>query len=169
MASWITDENGKWHPAKEKVGLINRSDKVLKIKKTDKEGKEYIEEVKPGEPYIYEGPDRAALYELWSRDKTGKTTTIGEDFRTNTEFLEYYAKSRNAFGFASVQEFLDYLGYDTKQIKKDFNEKASVINKHELPNRIEEIKRLGGGDDRAGGGNAKYGGFGDIPDAAFSR
>ena len=163
MSSWVTDEKGLWHPAKEKVGLVNRSGKTIKVKSKDREGKEFVQDIAPGEPYVYEGPDRAALFELWQLDKTGKTTTVGEDFRRNTEFLESYAKARNAFGFASVQEYLDYLGYDEKKVKEEFALKASVINKHEMKERIEEIKMLGGGSDTATGKQLQYGGFGNVP------
>ena len=153
---WITDQDGVWHPAKEKVGLTNHSNKPMKHPVTG-------EKIGPGEPYIYEGPDRAALLELYLMDKTGKTTTLGENFRQNTEFLEYYAKMRNAFGFNSVDEFLTYLGYDAEEKKKEFEKRAIVITKHELEKRVAEIKKLGGGSDTAGGVNIKYGGFGDIP------
>ena len=155
--TWVTDEKGLWHPAKEKVALTNHSSKPFKHPNTD-------QMVQPDEPFIYEGPDRAALFELYQIDKTGKTTTLGENFRQNTEFLEYYAKMRNAFGFNNVNEFLAYIGYDEKEIKKQFEEKASVINKHELPKTIEEIKRIGGGSDTAGGQQVRYGGFGKIPE-----
>ncbi len=156
MPSWVTDEKGLWHPAKEKVGLTNHGDKPFKHPVTG-------EMIGPGEPFIYEGPDRAALFELYTIDKTGKTTTLGENFRQNTEFLEYYAKMRNAFGFTNVDQFLEYLGYDEEGKKKEFEEKASRINKHEIPKRVKEIQKLGGGDDRAGGKNVRFGGFGDIP------
>ncbi len=170
MASWITDEKGKWHPAKEKVALTNLSGKVLTFKKKDKDGKEFVESVNPGEPYIYEGPCREALFQLWEIDKTGGTTTIGEDFRTNTEFLESYAKARNAFGFKDVNEYLGYLGFDEKKVKEDFEAKASKVSKHELPNRIAEIKRIGGGDNRANPGkDIRYGGFGEPAELTGSR
>lgn len=156
MPNWVTDEKGLWHPAKEKVALTNHSDKPFKNPTTG-------EMVQPGDVFIYEGPDRAALFELYKIDKTGKTTTLGENFRQNTEFLEYYAKMRNAFGFESVDAFLSYLGYNEEEKKKEFESKASVINKHDLPKRVEMIKQVGGGSDTATGKNVRYGGFGEIP------
>jgi len=170
MASWITDEYGKWHPAKEIASLVNRSNKAIEIEMTDGEGKKFKKKINPGEPYIYEGPDRAALFELWELDKTGKTTTLGSDFRQNPEFLESYAKARNAFGFNSVDEYLMYLNYDFKKVKEDFDKKASIITKHELSARIAEIKRIGGGSDLANPGkNIKYGGFGEPEELSVAK
>ena len=156
MPSWITDEKGLWHPAKEKVALTNNSDKAFKHPVTG-------ELINPGDPYIYEGPDRAALLELYLIDKTGATTTLGEDFRKNTEFMEYYSKMKTMFGFNTVDDFLSYLGYNEADKKKEFDNKASVIKKHELPAKVEAIKKIGGGSDTAGGKNIRYGGFGDTP------
>jgi hypothetical protein len=45
-----------------------------------------------------------------------------------------------------------------------FEKKASVITKHELPEKVEAIKKLGGGQDTSGQGNDKYGGFGKPDD-----
>ena len=64
MSSWTSFE-GVWYPAKEKVGLINHSDVAIKNPISG-------EEIGPGEPWIYEGPDRAALLELYEADKSGK-------------------------------------------------------------------------------------------------
>ena len=171
MASWVSDENGKWHPAKEQAGLKNYSNKSIVVEMVDDDGKKFKKTVPPGGSYVYEGPDRAALFQWW--EENGKPSaeemkkrvngdiTIGEDFRQNTEFLESYAKARNAFGFSSVEEFLKYLGYDKAKVKAEFEKKASKIVLHELPSKIDEIKRVGGGDNRANPGkDVKYGGFG---------
>lgn len=171
MSSWVTDEKGKWHPAKEQVNLINRSERDLVIEITDDEGKKFKKTIKPGQPYVYEGPDRAALFQWW--EQNGKPSaekmkemegqiTMGEGYRQDKEFLEGFAKARQAFGFNTVNEYLEYLGYDEKKIKKDFERKASVVNIHDAPPRIEEIKRVGGGDNRANPGkDIRYGGFGE--------
>jgi hypothetical protein len=179
MSSWITDEKGKWHPAKETVNLVNRSNKDLIIELTDDEGKKFKKTIKPGQPYVYEGPDRAALLDWW--EQNGKPSvermealagnvTMGEGYRNNQEFLESYAKARQAFGFNTVEEYLKYLGYDETKVKTDFAKKASVVTTHEAPNRISEIKRLGGGDNKANPGkDIKYGGFGDPADMSLAR
>lgn len=164
MSTWVSDERGLWHPGYERVSLKNLSGKTIRIKQKDIDGKEFTQEVAAGADYIYEGPDRAALFDLWQIDKSGNTTTLGNDFRSNPEFLESYAKARNAFGFNTIDEYLQYLGYDEKKVREEFNKKAVRINQHELPQRVEEIKRLGGGDDRANPGkNVRYGGFGELP------
>ncbi len=171
MPSWISDENGKWHPAKETAGLKNITDKPIVIDITSDDGKKFKKTIQPGADYVYDGPDRAAMYQWW--EENGKPSaeeikqrgegniTMGEDFRTNSEFMEQYAKFRNMFGFNTVEEYLKYLGYDKEKSHKKFEEKASVVATHDLPNRIPEIKRLGGGKDYATGKNNAYGGFGE--------
>ena len=56
MCPTFVSKDGIWHPAKEKIGLVNRSGKTKTI-----DGKR----IKPGDPYIYEGADRAALFVLY--------------------------------------------------------------------------------------------------------
>lgn len=175
MPTWISDEKGILHPAKESVALRNISDKPIKVTQTDDEGKKFTKTVKVGGEYIYEGPDRAALFQWWEengkpdasrmKEMQGKVT-FGEDFKTNTEFREQYAKARNMFGFNSVEEYLKYLGYENfDKVKEEFNKKASVVNVHEMPTRMNEIKKLGGGSNTARGSKDpdRYGGFGDLP------
>lgn len=171
MSSWVTDEKGKWHPAKERVNLKNLSGKSIRITTKDVEGKEFVQEIPPGADYIYEGPCRAALFELWEahgrpteeqiKDNPDQLLTLGEGYRTNNEFLEAYGKARQMFGFNSVEEYLKYLGYDEKKVKVRFQEKASVVMLHDAPRRVAEIKKLGGGENRADPREVLYGGFGD--------
>lgn len=169
MSNWVSDENGKWHPAKEIVGLVNRSDKAIILEMKDDSGKKFTKTINPGEPYTYEGPDRAAMYQWW--EENGKPSyeqiqsmaegsiTMGEDFRANTEFMEQYAKFRNMFGFRDVSEYLTYIGYDKEKSHKRFLDKAATVTKHELTNRIPEIKKLGGGKDYSPNQQHMYGGF----------
>jgi len=140
-------KDGEWHPAKEKVGLTN-------ITKQDKEVDGKI--VKPGEPYVYEGPDRAALFELY---KEG-VDKLGRNFKNDPDFI---ARVRQ-LGFKDVSEYLKIIGYDEAEVEKKFNEKASAVSKHELPKKVEAIKKLGGGQDTSGQGNDTYGGFGKPDD-----
>lgn len=170
MASWITDENGICHPAKERVALKNLSGKTITIKTKDVKGIEFTQEIPPGSDYIYEGPDRSALYDWWvqngkpSKEKMkemdGKVT-IGENFRRNKEFLESFSVARQAFGFNKVDEYLEYLGYNEKKVKEEFEQKASAITVHDAPKRIEEIKKLGGGSNTANPHEVVFGGFGE--------
>ena len=143
--SWIS-KDGVWHPAKEKVGLTNLSGKTKVI-----EGKK----IKAGDPYVYEGPDRAALFELFKE----KVETLGNDFKKDPDFLN---RIRN-LGF-KLDEYLQAVGYDAEKIEKDFKAKALKVQKHEIPEKIEAIETLGGGGDSSGGGKDKYGGFGPQPE-----
>lgn len=170
MSTWVSDETGKWYPAKESAGLKNISDKPIVIEMIADDGKKFKKTVLPGQDYVYEGPDRAAMFQWWEENgkpsaedmkKLEGNITFGEDFKTNTEFMEQYAKFRNMFGFNSVDEYLKYLGYDKDKAHKRFEEKASVVAMHDLPNRVPEIKKLGGGKDYATGKNNVYGGFGE--------
>lgn len=179
MSTWISDENGRWHPAKEVAGLINISDKPIQIEQTASDGKKFKVTVAPGAPYTYEGPDRAAMFQWWEENgrpdaKTMKelegNVTFGEDFRSNSEFMEQYAKFRNMFGFKDVDEYLKYLGFDKDKAHARFEQKASIVAVHDLPARSPEIKKLGGGDDKANPGkNLKYGGFGEPADMPLVR
>lgn len=146
MPKFISKE-GVWYPQKERVALKNLSKKIRIV-----DGKE----VKPGEDYIYEGPDRAALFELFKL----KVDTLGQDFRKDTEFLQAV---RN-MGFKDTEDYLKFIGYDHERVEKEFKEKAVVVTKHELPEKVAAIETLGGGVDTAGEAKPRYGGFGDQPE-----
>lgn len=173
MSTFISDEKGIWHPAKERVPLKNLSGKTIEIEQTASDGKKFKMSVPPGADYIYEGPDRAAMFQWW--EENGKPSaekmkemqgnvTFGEDFRTNTEFMEQYAKFRQMFGFENVEAYLKYLGYDSVKMHERFVKNASVVNIHDAPARLNEVQRIGGGTDVANPGkNLRYGGFGDMP------
>ncbi len=174
MSTWISDEKGVWHPAKERVPLYNRSDKAIEIEQTSSTGEKFKQLVPPGASYIYEGPDRGAMLQWWEengrptaeqmQDKINGSVTFGDDFRKNTEFMNSYAVFRQAFGFKNVEEFLTYIGYDQKRYHEAFLKKASVVATHDAPAKIKEIQMVGGGTDRANPGkNLRYGGFGDMP------
>ena len=146
MARYVSKE-GVWHPAKERIALKNLSGKVKEV-----DG----EKIQPKEQYIYKGADRAALYEMF---KEG-VSTFGRNFREDPDFR---AAIRNQ-GFNSVEEYLKAMGYDEEKANKDFEEKAAVVHKDELPEKVAAIKTLGGGVDTAGGGKDRYGGFGSQPE-----
>lgn len=146
MSPRYVSKEGTWHSAKEKIGLKNLSGETKVV-----DGKE----VKHGEPYIYEGADRASLFEFY---KAG-VETFGQDFRKNPEFLQAIRTQ----GFGSVDEYLKYIGYDKEKVEKEFEEKASVVHKDELPKKVKAIETLGGGVDTSGGGQDRYGGFGPQP------
>lgn len=140
--------NGVWKPGKEKVALVNRSDKAKVIN-----GKS----IQPGEPYIYEGPDRAALYELFE----SKVDTFGMDFRTDPQMIEMVRK----LGFGNMKEYLDFVGADPdKEAKVNEEKLVSSVSKHELPKRVEEIQVLSGGTEQGSGKEIRKGGWDNPPD-----
>lgn len=145
MPRYVSRE-GVWYPAKEKIGLTNLSGKTKTV-----DGKK----VEPKEPYIYEGPDRASLFELFQ----AKVETFGQNFRNNPEFLQAV---RNQ-GFQSVDDYLKSIGYDEKKVQEEFEKKASIVHKDELPKRVKMVETLGGGVDTTGSGKDRYGGFGPQP------
>lgn len=174
MSSWISDEKGLWHPAKERVGLKNLSGKDIVIEQTDMDGKKFKIKVPPMGDYTYEGPDRAAMYQWW--EENGKPTyeqimempqgtiTMGSEFKQNDEFLKQFRLAREAHGYQNMDEYLKDIGYDEKKSHEKFVKKASVVQLHSLPDRVPEIKKVGGGDDRANPGkNQRLGGWGEQP------
>lgn len=174
MSNWISDEKGVWHPAKERVPLYNRSDKTIEVEQIASDGTKFKVTVPPGASYIYEGPDRGAMLQWWEengrptaeqmQDKINGSVTFGDDFRKNSEFMEYYSKFRQMLGLKNVDEFLTYIGYDQKKLHENFIKKASIVATHDAPSKVMEIQMVGGGTDRANPGkNLRYGGFGEIP------
>lgn len=153
MPRFISKE-GVLHPAIEKVGLTNHSDKPIKNPSTM--GPEKGKVVGPGEPYIYHGPDRAALLHLHNE----KSETLGSNFRTNPDFLAYI----RGIGFKSVEEYLESIGYDSEKVNKDFESKMARLKQDEIKEKAEAVKTLGGGADLSGGGNVTYGDFGTPKD-----
>ena len=86
MPNYIS-KDGIWYVAKERVALKNNSNQT--ITNPSEEGSKYAgEQVAPGEPFIYEGPDRASLFELFKIDKTGQVLTMGQDFRDDTDMQD---------------------------------------------------------------------------------
>ena len=128
--NWIS-KDGVWHPAKEHVVLPH-------LVGTERE--------------VYDGPDRAALFILYKEKKE----TLGMNFRHDPELIN---RTRQ-LGFKSVDEYAKAMGYDKEKVEKNFEEKAAQVTKHELPKKVDAIKKLGGGRDTSGQGNDTYGGFG---------
>ena len=135
MPSWVS-KDGKCYPAQEHVAL------------KDKDGKDFI----------YEGPDRAAKEELLIIDPSGETDHIGMDFRTDPDLI---ARSKQ-FNEKSVEDYAKNRGYKPEKAEKDFEEKASEIKTHSLPDKKSGIQEAGGGINTAGEGHL-YGGFGEKP------
>ena len=144
MPTFIS-KDGVWHPAKEKVGLVNLSGKTKTVNGI---------KIKPGDPYIYEGPDRASLFRLYEE----KTETLGMNFKQDPEFINRVRQ----LGF-TMEDYLQSVGYDEAKVEAEFKKKAAVVTKHEIGQQVKAIETLGGGVDTSGIGKNRYGGFGEIP------
>jgi len=142
MPSYIS-RDGVWTPAQEKVALVNNETKPITIN-----GKE----VGPGEPYIYEGPDRAAEFELYQSGEK----TFGVEFWKDPDMIQ---RAKN-LGYKDIFEYAKEMGWEKEKSEKDFEKKASVVQRHEPPKKSKAREIDGGGKDLSGGGADVYGGFG---------
>jgi len=143
MPTYISHK-GKWYAAKERIALKNKGKNSFEYKG---------ETIEPGDDFIYKGADREALKELHNAGQE----YFGRDFRTEPEFLQ----SIRTQGFQTVDAYLKHIGYDEEADDKKFKEKAEVVNRHELPQRVKEIKVMGGGSDTSDGKQSHVGGFGE--------
>lgn len=153
MANWVS-KGGVFFPAKERVALKNNSNKAIK-NPSEKESKYHEEIVQPGEDYIYEGPCRQALFELFKEN----VETFGTDFRYDPEVV---SRVRQVYNM-TMEEYLKFVGYDEEKEEKLFKEKASVVSKHDLPKKVKALEIMGGGKDFSGAGGDVKGGFGMAP------
>ncbi len=152
MSSFVSVK-GKWYPAKEKIALTNLSEASIKY-----DGKT----IKPGEPFIYDGPDREAIKALHEAGQDH----LGEDFRRDPDFIQM-TRTRN---FNSVEEYLEWLGYDEKKHDEECKKKMHSVKAHEIPKRVKEIKAMGGGKDHSGNrDNDVIGGFGEQKQRSASE
>ena len=131
MPTYISVE-GKWKPAQEHVVLPHLSG-------TDKE--------------VYDGPDRAAEFALFE----AKEKEFGIDFRLDSDFLQRVKQ----LGFKDLNDYLDFIGYDSEKAKKTAEANLAKVNMHTPPERHEAVEPLGGGKDFTGQGNDVIGGFGE--------
>ena len=128
---------------KEKVSLTNHSDKPIEYPK----GSGLM--INPGEPFIYEGPDRQAMFELFQ----AKQESFGIDFRKDPDLINRVRQ----LGYKSVEAYAKEAGYDEEKVKENFEKNSAKVNMHELPTRVAEIEVMGGGTDTSGGGNDRKG------------
>jgi hypothetical protein len=151
VSNWVS-KDGILYPAKERVSLKNNSGKVMK-NPSAKWSKFCGEEVMPGDDFIYEGEDRAALFQLFQE----KVDVLGQDFRKNIELVNLARQ----LGYKDVNGYAKAVGYDAELAEKNFNERAAGTVKHDLPARAAEMARMGGGSDTSGNGADVIGGFGE--------
>jgi hypothetical protein len=152
MAKFIS-KGGKCYPAKEKVSLTYNGDKTV----YKKDLPEYFvfdgDKLEPGDPFIYQGPCRDALKML---EEAGEDH-LGMDFRDCSEFQDFINQKHQG----NTAQYLKRKGYNKEKEDADFEKRAVIVNKHELPQRVKEIKAMGGGQDRTGNKeNDVIGGFG---------
>ena len=141
MATWISVQ-GEWKPAKEHVVLPH-------LQGTDRE--------------IYDGPDRAALLQLWEdsgkpTDPKKAKTFLGSSFKTDPEFIGRVRQ----MGFASVNEYFTAIGFDEKSDKESAEQKAVTVKSHEIAKRAKEIEIYGGGVEQGSGKVIASGAIGDV-------
>ena len=142
MPRFVSKE-GIWIPKKEKVALEKKNPETGEV-----------------EPYIYEGPDRAALKML--KDMNAEEDGyIGTHFTLNPDMYEL-ARQR---GYDNVEEMMEKLGYNAKRAKEIAQKKLEEYTKHEAPERKPAAKFRGGGVNTASDSNIedRYGGFGEPP------
>lgn len=154
MPTFIS-ERGVFHPAKEKVSLKYGGSKPI-AKKNLPVGVTISGEVlNPGDDFLYDGPDRAALEVI--HKETNGDGILGFDFRNDPEFIQ---SVRNR-GFNTVDEYLKSIGYDEAKDKEKFEKKAAKVKSHDVEARVNEIEILAGGRDFSGSKNDIIGGFGE--------
>ena len=139
MPSWIS-RDGEWFPRNEHAVLPH-------LAGTKDE--------------VYDGPDRAAMEELakiYGVDEEGfpKEVKIGVHFKDDP-MMQDLARQ---LGYKDVYELAKARGYDPQKAKKEYEEKASAIIRHQDPERKKERGLIGGGMDTSGKGADLVGGFG---------
>jgi len=138
---FISDE-GIFVPAKEKVALERVNEETGEV-----------------EPYIYEGPDRAALQMLKELDLE-EQGYMGQHFSENLELFEL-ARMR---GYNSVEEYVERLGYNSNKAKELAAKYKEKYYTHRPPVKVKGKKFKGGGVNTAGTGGDREGGFGELPE-----
>ena len=129
-------KNGDWKPAKEKVALTNP---------------------KTGEPFVYEGPDRAAQEMM----KEMGVTSLGTHFSQDPEWIN---RVRQLYSM-SMPEYMKMMGYDEKTSLEEFEKKMKEVNLHSDPKRNKAARQRSGGANTAGNSGHYEGDFGDLQDA----
>lgn len=129
MPKWVS-KDGVCVPSKERVALTDKN----------------------GEPYIYEGPDRAAVEYL----KEQGVESLGVHFSQDPELIARVRQIHNI----SMKEYMDMCGYDENTTRAKFDKHLNEVNIHENPARKPGLKPRTGGINTAGEGHYA-GDFGD--------
>lgn len=142
MATFVSNA-GVWRAGKEKVGgLVYKGDKIIKKEDLPKGVIILGDTLKPGDPFMYEGPDRSALSKLHSDGvESNGEVILGGDFRNDPDFLQALRNRQ----FNSVSQFLRAIGFDEKEEEKKYKEKFEKTMAHSIPEQVESLKIVGGG------------------------
>lgn len=135
MPSYIS-KDGIWEPRNEKVALVDKN----------------------GEPYIYEGKDRAALEYMAEQG----VDSLGIDFRKDPEVI-MHARQLNM----TVEEFCQTATFTDKMRNEAYLRAKGEVNLHRPLPRKPATKQRSGGANTAGGGSLE-GGFADGKESAES-
>ena len=154
MPRFISDE-GVWVVAKERVSLKNETEKV-QTNPSVEGSKYYGEQVQPGEDFIYEGPDRAALQMLKELD-LHEQGYMGSHFTESPELFEL-ARTK---GYDNVEDYVKKLGYKSDKAKELVAKYKTTYATHSGPAKVKGKEFMGGGKNTAGTGNDLKGDFGD--------
>lgn len=138
MASFDS-KDGVWIPKTEKVALVERES---------------------GEPFIYEGPDRAALDYL----KKEGVDHLGVHFTKDADII-FRAKQLNM----TLEEFCELHKNTEAERKKTFDAAHATKVLHRPTPRKEGVKDLGGGKDFANQKNNMSGALGELPSTVPSN
>jgi len=137
--------HGKLEPAHERVALTNKGDDVMIV-----DGKT----INPGEPFIYDGPDRAAVEMLHEQG----VEHLGTDFRDCSEFQDFI----NAKYQGDVEKYFKRIGFDEEKSKAEQINRTKDVKSHADPEKKKEELFRGGGRDTTGNAdNDLVGGFGE--------
>ncbi len=133
MPSYVS-KDGICKPAKEKVALYDEK----------------------GEPYIYEGPDRAATQVL----KDQGVDHLGMPFYEDNQVIQAAHDKK-----MTVEQFTRQNEHTKEKREKDYKERASKLVTHRPLPRKPAKRQQGGGRNTAGTSGHVDGGFGDFNDA----
>lgn len=150
MAKFISI-GGEWSPRIEQFSMENTFGKTIESDLIV--GPDGSHKAKPGELFIYTGPDREAVKML----KEENLDFFGRNFKTDPEFLQ---ATRN-MGFNNPDEYLKMIGYKEEEEIEKQKKKAKVITKGGIKEVSEEVAYLAGGKDTSGNKNDFIGGFGE--------
>jgi len=138
---------GKFIPAKERVVLSHMP-----------RGKE-----------IYEGLDRAALYEMHKAGHIDKEGNISDYFGESYKEHEHTLEKARSLGYNTVEEYLKVKGFNEKKALAEFEETHGKEVDHDARKVQAAINELAGGKDETNSENNRTGDFGLPPELSGNK